>query len=256
MGCVRAETGGPHVQVAPGGRWVLWLLSPHAGARARGTASCQDQPRAATRLCWPLGTLYRERRPGSREPVLRGRSPPLRPARCRGFSRMTLYLVTPLRPARAEAPAQECLGPCGVGHNTEVALGERPRGLDPGRRTPPATEAPAGGPEGPGGPGPVHRPKGRGGHTRPAQTCGRTLGPSPRPGWRRASRKPAAETGHGAVSCSHPRQGLPHAAVPTTVSRKPPLCRPLYRASCRQPDPSATCRRLRTAAQPEWGPRL
>lgn len=87
---------------------------------------------------------------------------------------MTLYLVTPLRPALAEVPAQESLRLHSVENNTEVALGEWPRWLDLGRRTPPAKEAAeeaqpsleaAGGTEGPDGPCPVDRPKGQEGHT-------------------------------------------------------------------------------------------
>lgn len=118
---------------------------------------------------------------------------------------MTLYLVTPLRPALAEVPAQESLGLHRVEHNTEVALGGRPRGLDLGRRTPAATEAAeeaqpfleaAGGTEAQTGPAlwTVPRP----GRTRSfsLSPAGGPLGPQLRLGWRQACRQPAAETGH------------------------------------------------------------
>lgn len=122
-----------------------------------------------TCLCWPLGTLCRKRRPGFRGLVLRGRPSPSHPPP----RACSLQRFLPNGPV----PAQEPLRLHSVGNNTEVALGERPGGLDLGRRIPPAKEVAeeaqpfleaAGGTDGPVGPCPVDRPKGQEGHTRSA----------------------------------------------------------------------------------------
>lgn len=108
---------------------MLWLLYLLTGDRAQGSTPARTslehvcaRPRAHF-----VGSASQAPGAGSRGAIPR-------PARCTSLSRRTLNLVTPLRPARAEASAEESRRLCRVGNHTEVALREWPRGLGLGSR--------------------------------------------------------------------------------------------------------------------------